>query len=582
MRAIDRMALACAFGLSFAVAPPAATQGGGASSPDTIAERTAQSDLPLDPVRANMALPYAALSLTVDPTSRSISGEIRYRVTARSALDSLAFDLAPRYAISKVEVDGVAADWTNPDGLLSIVLPSTLAEGEEAQVTIAWSGNPHVAVMPPWDGGITWSSALDANGAPHPWIATAIQGEGCDMFWPCIDHSSSRIALMDMAVMVPEPLVVAGNGALQNVEHDNGWATWRWRAKYPNNYGVTLQIGPYELTEQDYTSQYGNIIPLKFWHLPGHGAEAGRLLGELGQSIAFFEEQIGPYPFYDEKAGIAETPHLGMEHQTINAYGNEFKRDPLGYDWLLAHEFAHEWFANQLTHSSINHMWLHEGLGTYMQPLFLEWSRGRMLADSELWRSRRQIRSRVPLVPPEDESPDYLDQEAAWGGDIYYKGAWVAHSLRYLIGDDAFFESLTRLVYGRPDPMPGNFAPVSRSTADFEAIAEEISGKDLGWFFDAYLYRSELPKLVVQRDGRWLDLAWESGSDLPFAMPVEVRVGDRVEKVPMDSGKGRIDMGSVGAHYLLDPENHILRDDPAITAWQAERDAERGAQAAAE
>ena len=124
--------------------------------------------------------------------------------------------------------------------------------------------------------------------------------------------------------------------------------------------------------------------------------------------------------------------------------------------------------------------------------------------------------------------------------------------------------------------------PVSRSTADFKAIAEAVSGKDLGWFFNAYLYQAELPKLVTVRDGQWLNLTWESGSDLPFAMPVEVKVGDSIEIAPMTEGAGRIDLGSATAHYLLDPENHILRDDPAITEWQAERDAERAAQAAAE
>jgi len=569
------MRVSASAALALAVAgfgAPAWAQGG-----QVIAERTAKSDLPLDSVRANMALPYVALSFTVDPDARSIAGEARYRVMARTALESLAFDLDPRYALSKVEVNGVAAKGSNLEGLLSIALPMPLAEGEEAQVTLQWSGRPHVAIMPPWDGGFTWSSAAGSEGNIQPWIATAIQGEGCDMFWPCIDHSSSRIALMDLAIRVPEPLVAAANGKLLGVDREGGWATWRWRAKFPNNYGVTLQIGPYALAERDYTSRYGNIIPLKFWHLPGHGKEAARLLDELAQSIAFFEEKIDPYPFGDEKAGIAETPHLGMEHQTINAYGNEFKRDPLGYDWLLAHEFAHEWFANQLTQTSANHMWLHEELGTYMQPLLLEWTRGRMLADAELWSNRKQIRSRVPLVPPDGERPDYLDEESAWGGDIYFKGAWVAHSLRYLIGDDAFFESVTRLVYGRPDPQPGNFTPVSRSTADFETIAEAVSGQDLGWFFDAYLYKGELPKLTATRHGQWLDLVWESGSEMPFAMPVEVQIGDRVETVPMANGTGRLDLGSEGAHYLLDPENRILRDDPAITAWQVERDAARTA-----
>lgn len=56
-----------------------------------------------------------------------------------------------------------------------------------------------------------------------------------------------------------------------------------------------------------------------------------------------------------------------MEHQTNNAYGNGYKLDGKGYDWLLQHELAHEWLGNQLTNADWDDMWLHEGFGTYMQ-----------------------------------------------------------------------------------------------------------------------------------------------------------------------------------------------------------------------
>ena len=64
-----------------------------------------------------------------------------------------------------------------------------------------------------------------------------------------------------------------------------------------------------------------------------------------------------------------------MEHQTINAYGNDYKPAPEGFDWLLQHEFSHEWFGNQLTNADWDDMWLHEGFGSYMQPLYAQWLR---------------------------------------------------------------------------------------------------------------------------------------------------------------------------------------------------------------
>ena len=69
--------------------------------------------------------------------------------------------------------------------------------------------------------------------------------------------------------------------------------------------------------------------------------------------LDFFESEIGPYPFGDEKMGVVETPHLGMEHQTINAYGNDYKKTPERLRLALQHEFAHEWFGNQLTNARL-------------------------------------------------------------------------------------------------------------------------------------------------------------------------------------------------------------------------------------
>ena len=109
---------------------------------------------------------------------------------------------------------------------------------------------------------------------------------------------------------------------------------------------------------------------------PGNEDKAKLLFAEFAPTVDFFERTVGPYPFGTEKIAAVETPHLGMEHQTINAYGNEYKPSQEGYDWLFNHEFAHEWFGNQLTNRNWDDMWLHEGLGTYSQALYAERLKG--------------------------------------------------------------------------------------------------------------------------------------------------------------------------------------------------------------
>jgi hypothetical protein len=214
----------------------------------------------------------------------------------------------------------------------------------------------------------------------------------------------------------------------------------------------------------------------------------------------FDEATVGPYPFGDEKMGVVETPHLGMEHQTINAYGNGYKIDGRGYDWLLQHEFAHEWFGNQLTNQNADDMWLHEGLGSYMQPLYARWLLGDRYMQRELANQREGLINKYPVVSGTSKTEDEVYKgDVGPGNDIYSKGSLISHSLRMLIGDEAFHEAITRLVYGRPDPQPGNFAPLYRSTGDFLEIVNAVTGQDYGWFFKGYLYNAALPVLKQTR-----------------------------------------------------------------------------------
>ncbi len=539
-----------------------------AQDPAPLNERTAQTDIPLDGARAAASIDQLDLSIAVNPDTKSISGRGLYQISTTSALEALVFDLDPRFAISRIAVgDSALPDgaWQSSDGLLTIALPETLRAGEATDVAIEYSGQPHEAVRAPWDGGIVWSQTPEGQ----PWIATAIQGEGCDMFWPCIDHSSKRMDQLDLRITVPAGLTAAGNGRLvETTQNSDGTTTFHWQARDPNNYGVTLQIAPYELASRDYASRYGNTIPLRFWHLPGNEEGADRLLDELADQIVFMEETFGPYPFADEKAGVAETPHLGMEHQTINAYGNSYRPEAYGHDWLLQHEFAHEWFANQLTHASINHMWLHEGITTWTQPLYLEWARGRMFYEAEMWRQRQRVWSRVPLVPPDGELPDYGDREARWGDDIYHKGSWIMHTLRYLVGDKVLFPAVTELTYGASDPQPGDMSPVSRTTDDFRLILENRTGREFDWFFDTYFYHADLPRLNMSRSGDELTLEWETPSQLPFAMPVELSFDGTYRRVPMRTGRNTITLPPGTGRVQVDPHNRILRYDADVEAWQ--------------
>ncbi|MFC7302282.1 M1 family metallopeptidase [Cognatiluteimonas weifangensis] len=559
-------------------AVPAAPAPG--NEPPGLTATTAETGLPRAPEQEAVAFEHADLHFRVDPAQRRIDGDAALTFRALRPLSRLVVDLDRNYAIAAVDVDGQALPtgaWSNPQGRMSVSLPQPLAAGARTTLRIRYGGAPHVATRAPWDGGFVWSRAPTGE----TWVASAIQGEGCDLLWPCIDHPQGEPRRVDLHVSVPAPLVAVGNGVATGMDEQDGWRTYHWRARDPTTYAIAINVGPYELLADEYRSRFGNTIPLRFWYLRGNAAKARALFAEFPKLLEFFEASIGPYPFGDEKMGVVETPYLGMEHQTVNAYGNDYKLTEFGYDWLLQHEFAHEWFGNQMTNADWDDMWLHEGFGSYMQPLYLQWLRGDREYDAWLLNQRKTLANKVPIVSGHAMTEDAVyNRETGPGLDIYYKGSLLLHTLRQLIGDQAFFAATRQLVYGTATPRPGNFRPRYASTRDFIDAVNAATGRDYGWFFDVYVYSAALPELLATRDATGLTLQWGAPGGKPFPMPLQVRVDGRDIDLPMADGRGRIEL-SPHALYTIDPHSRVLRALPYIDAYQADAAARQQAAAAA-
>jgi aminopeptidase N len=131
----------------------------------------------------------------------------------------------------------------------------------------------------------------------------------------------------------------------------------------------------------------------------------------------------------------------------------------------------------------------------------------------------------------------------------------VLHTLRHFIGDDAFFAFLRRTGGAQAD------RPIHVTTDDVVRIAEEEAGRDLGWFFDAYLYHAELPRLVTERSEGEFALQWESPSDTPFVLPIPVRIDGETRVVPMGGGAAVLSLPPE-ASVSIDPANHVLHQSP--------------------
>lgn len=534
----------------------------------------AQRELGVKPTVTGGPVPYEQaaydvqkydISLKVDPATKSISGSTIVTAKIVQPINVFVLDLDTPFTVSEVtRIEGPRSSklkFERKGGKIWSYFPLTVQPGNTVSVKVSYAGTPRVAPRPPWVGGFMWEKTKDGS----PWIVTALQNDGADLMFPCKDYPSDKAESVAFHITVPAGLYAATAGKLQRVSKNaDGTSTYHWLMSNPiANYGIALNVAPYKVIEDSMRSVAGDIIPIKFYILPEDYEKGARLIAETKKYTAFFEKYLGPFPFRGEKLGIVETPHLGMEHSTIIAYGNQFRFDKDGLDWLMFHEFGHEWWANLVTASDWRDFWIHEGFQSFMDTLYIEHTKGREAYLEAMKKRAKATRNKQPVAPRESkiayevylQAPDFVKSD----GDIYGKGAVVLHTLRGLIGDDAFFRALRRMAYPTKAMERIKTGGQTRfvNTDDFLTIAEQESGMDLGWFFEIYLRQPALPRLSMKYTGDRVDLKWNTPNNMPFPMPVEISIDGNRQKVPMKDGTGVI--YTKGGKVVVDPDGLVLK-----------------------
>ncbi|MFN2510484.1 MAG: M1 family metallopeptidase [Pyrinomonadaceae bacterium] len=532
-----------------------------------VGVRPTDSGGPLMPEQAAYDIKSYDLDLRINPTEQSIKGVMTAQALIVHPTAWFVLDLDPPLTVDSVALENStgnpeALSFERRAGKLWIAFPLTKQPGDNVRVRVSYGGKPRVSPRPPWAGGFVWSKTASGQ----PWIGLACQSDGADLWFPVKDHPSDEPDTVSLHFTVPQPLVVASNGSLRSVvKNRDGTQTFNWFSSNPiNNYNVTLNVAPYKTIQDKYTSTSGAVVPVTFWVLPEDYDKGIVLVKQTKDYLRFFEEYLGPYPFRTEKVGIAHTNYLGMEHQTIISYGNHFKFDADGFDWLMFHELGHEWWGNLVTASDWRDFWIHEGFQSFMDTLYLERLRGKDAYFKGMTNRMRSLRNMQPVAPRESRTtvqmymagPDYVRSD----GDIYGKGAVILHTLRYLIGDKPFFAALRRMAYPYPqmEKLTNGRQVRFTTTDDFQRIAETASGAKLDWFFEVYLRQPKLPRLLSERNGDQLKLRWESPEGLPFPMPVEVRIGDSTRLFDMPGGAVTIPV-EAGKTVVVDPHNWVLK-----------------------
>jgi len=477
----------------------------------------------LKPEQAIMDIRHYTIVLNVDPEQKTINGYTEIDLNLQQSTNNLLFDLWHGLTISQVWVNDKKVNFKHTeDDLVNIALQQEHPAGK-VKVNISYGGKPAIAEKAPWIGGFQWEK--DAKG--NPWIAISCQGEGAKIYFPCKDHPSDEPNEgADMIITVPKGLVVAGPGLLQKITTKKDRSTYHWKTNYTiSNYCILFNVAKYKIAKRIYTTVNGNKVPMEFYLLEENFVMADKLLDLYEQSARIQEKYFGEYPWAKERIAASETPHLGMEHQTNIAYGNKYRFVKLGnkdFDWLLHHEFGHEWWANKVTNRDWAHMWIQEGICVFGDAMATRELAGEEAYLNKMQETARYIQNSVPVV-----QGDEIDSDQAYQGDIYGKGAFFMHTLRYVMGDDIFFPTLKKLA---TDPRYTYDNTVV--TDDVEKLFSSAYGKSLKQLFHLYLYTNDKVEINIIQTADDKYLVKLLNIDMP--LPVNIITDAGKQKIVLD------------------------------------------------
>ncbi|MBT8387719.1 MAG: M1 family metallopeptidase, partial [Ignavibacteria bacterium] len=310
---------------------------------------------------------FYTLNLGLWPVTELLNGAVVIEGESLiNGLDHIEIDLFSNMVIDSIKQGVNLLSYTHTNDLININLSSAINQGEIFSVEVFYSGNPQ-------SGGLgTWGWDYH-QGEPIIW--TLSQPFGSPAWWPCKDDPEDKADSVYLNITVPEELIVASNGLLVDTTSAGGSRlTYSWETRYPiSTYLVSLAISNYEQFSDWYVYSPTDSMELKYYVYPEDLADAQEDFNVTDDMMEFFVTVFGEYPFLNEKYAMSEFPWGGaMEHQTNTSYGEPLIRGDHFYDYINAHELAHQWFGDCITMRRWSHIWLNEGFASYSEALWEE------------------------------------------------------------------------------------------------------------------------------------------------------------------------------------------------------------------
>ena len=423
--------------------------------------------------RAIDAIHYQ-IKLDLFPAEQKIRGEVAILLKINdeksSAIDINFYD---NLNISNITLNGKEAEYSRTEKLLTIERTDT--DADSALIKIIYEGTPK---------SLGFGSFNFKKVDNHYRVYTLSEPVFASTWFPCIDLPDDK-ALADIFISNDSSSVSVSNGKLMDVKTSGDRRIYHWKTFYPvSTYLIGIYSGNYNSYSQKYVTISGDSLNIVYYASPEKFEDAKRDFSDHPRYIKTFEELFGPYPFVREKYAVAEFGwNAGaMENQTITGIGSDFISGRKFFSDMLIHELAHHWWGNAVGPKTWKDIWLNEGFATYSEALY--------------WEKQSDIRAlQSTLSGKSGTFPDgtlYNPGNALFSRLIYNKGAWVLHMLRREVGDEHFFQILREYLR--------RYKYTNASTRDFREVCEQISKKNLKYFFDQWVFKGEG---IIEAEAEW-------------------------------------------------------------------------------
>jgi len=415
--------------------------------------------------------------------------------------DSLRLD-AKGMEIKKVAlVKGVnqsALKYSYDDFNLNIKLDKTYKAGESYTIYIDYTAKPDEFDEKYNKGallgikGMFFINPLGEDKTKPTQIWTQGETESNSVWFPTIDKTNQK-STEELTVTVDNKYVTLSNGKLMSQKKNpDGTRTDYWKMDLPHApYLFFLGVGNYAIVKDKWKGKEVN-----YYVEPEYASVAKKIFGNTPEMMTYFSKITGvdfPWIKYSQITG-RDYVAGAMENTTATIHQNFAQQDSRelvdGNNWesTIAHELFHQWFGDYVTTESWSNLTLNESFADFSQTLWEEYKYGIDAGAAENYQGMQGY------LQSGSENIDlvrfhYADREDMFDAVSYQKGGRILNMLRNVVGDSAFFKSLNLYL------TTNKFK--SAEAHQLRLAFEEVTGRDLNWFFNQWYFGSGHPEVTI-------------------------------------------------------------------------------------